>query len=1290
MPSWKKVILSGSDAALNTLSVSNSITASVISASQFTGSLFGTSSWANNAITASYALTTNPILGAANSIVYFKDTNVPTGSTYVKTYYDGGTPLSNWSFRIGRMDPTTSNTSGSHILKDGVELFTNAKAVIEEESFVFLGFGKKNSLTLTESAVYEHPGVENYGDLIGGQVYAGSLKLQQNFYGVQQANQKINIYSDGYVVKPSSPGFLLGQGGFYIFESASMQFNTSGALVSPVESASIKFTLSSDSSSLSISVGKNDLREVLFISRSGDSPRIGIGKSTPNSSLDISGSIIITGNLTSSGDLNIKGFPSVSASLASLASGVGTLQQVTDAGNTTSNVISSSFNGVGFFGTASWAINVVNGGGGGGGGSDSAFLDQSTAATTWSFTHNLGTQYPVITVYDTSGQVIIPQEIDGEDTNNLKIYFPTSQSGYATAVGGTSALTYYSQSLTTASVNLNTITFTKGDSSTFNITVNTGSFTGSLLGTASWAINALTASLAPNYVLTSVTSSFVKNSQTSSMLAPYVLTSQTSSMSVLSSSYALTASYATNALSSSFASTASYTPNAIVNASNEFAELTFTKGDGSTIVLDAAPRRIVESVKNAESVTLLKGTPVYVSGSTGNASNVYIADAGNAAKMPAAYVLDEQLTAGQEGLALLTGFINGVDTSTFQAGQAVYVAVGGGYTNVKPTGSALIQKLGNVIKVDANGSGVITGAGRSNDIPNIAAGNVWVGNSDQVPVAVSTASLLVNTASFATTASFVKNAQTASYVLNAISSSFATTASHALNGGVTKIIAGTNVTISPTSGLGEVTINSSGGGGSTDTGSLLTTASVNLNTITFTKGDGSTFPITVNTGSGGGGTIGTLQQVTEQGASTTIPITASIISASGGITGSLFGTSSWANNAISTSYAATASYGPNIGNTDLILEAERRLNLAGNVLIFDHNGDNLLNTSFDSNGINITGSITAQNAYIYGNNNIYGRYSYSPGLISLFEPIDSGSNYVALQAPTSLTSSIIFTLPSSIGSGNNYVLRDDGTGTLYFTNTVPTASLATSASFALNTISSSFSSTASFTPNAIITASVSSNTITFTKGNGTTFPITVNTGSGGGGGVTINNNTDNYIVTATGTANTLNGESGLTYNGSTLTVSGTLSANSITITRPASGIGNYSKNAELSDSLWSDSATPALTSGSVVYWKYDITSGSIWQNATANTGSGIYKLGVVTKAESQDEIVLRGIVAVTTDIDALGGKPGDIVYLSPTSAGNVTVTIPTGSGEIVRILGYVYDPTRRTVIFEPTSTWVEL
>ena len=46
----------------------------------------------------------------------------------------------------------------------------------------------------------------------------------------------------------------------------------------------------------------------------------------------------------------------------------------------------------------------------------------------------------------------------------------------------------------------------------------------------------------------------------------------------------------------------------------------------------------------------------------------------------------------------------------------------------------------------------------------------------------------------------------------------------------------------------------------------------------------------------------------------------------------------------------------------------------------------------------------------------------------------------------------------------------------------------------------------------------------------------------GSSGVTINTNTNNYLVTATGTANTLDGEANLTFNGSLLTVTGGVSA----------------------------------------------------------------------------------------------------------------------------------------------------
>jgi len=72
----------------------------------------------------------------------------------------------------------------------------------------------------------------------------------------------------------------------------------------------------------------------------------------------------------------------------------------------------------------------------------------------------------------------------------------------------------------------------------------------------------------------------------------------------------------------------------------------------------------------------------------------------------------------------------------------------------------------------------------------------------------------------------------------------AVSASYAPNTGVTSIIAGTNITIDQSTG--DVTINSSGGGGAADTGSLLVTASNVDATITYTKGDGSTFQNTIN------------------------------------------------------------------------------------------------------------------------------------------------------------------------------------------------------------------------------------------------------------------------------------------------------------------------------------------------------------------------------------------------------------------------------------------------------------
>lgn len=65
MPNWKKLIVSGSDASLNSLTVATSV-----NAQSFTGSLFGTASWAEYSTTASFVTSSN-VFGpfGSNSVV---------------------------------------------------------------------------------------------------------------------------------------------------------------------------------------------------------------------------------------------------------------------------------------------------------------------------------------------------------------------------------------------------------------------------------------------------------------------------------------------------------------------------------------------------------------------------------------------------------------------------------------------------------------------------------------------------------------------------------------------------------------------------------------------------------------------------------------------------------------------------------------------------------------------------------------------------------------------------------------------------------------------------------------------------------------------------------------------------------------------------------------------------------------------------------------------------------------------------------------------------------------------
>jgi hypothetical protein len=111
--------------------------------------------------------------------------------------------------------------------------------------------------------------------------------------------------------------------------------------------------------------------------------------------------------------------------------------------------------------------------------------------------------------------------------------------------------------------------------------------------------------------------------------------------------------------------------------------------------------------------------------------------------MPATYILAQDLDDEEEGLGIAIGAIQGVNTTGLIAGDAVYVGASGGWTQTKPTGSNLIQNLGIVTKVGNNGGGVVLGAGRSNDVPNIQQGYFWVGNKDSVATPIPTSSFAV-------------------------------------------------------------------------------------------------------------------------------------------------------------------------------------------------------------------------------------------------------------------------------------------------------------------------------------------------------------------------------------------------------------------------------------------------------------------------------------------------------------------------------------------------------------------
>jgi len=423
---------------------------------------------------------------------------------------------------------------------------------------------------------------------------------------------------------------------------------------------------------------------------------------------------------------------------------------------------------------------------------------------------------------------------------------------------------------------------------TGNLNVSEG-ITGSLLGTSSWAINSLTASYALNASGVD-TSSLVTTSSFNNFTSSYNTGSFSGSfIGVFTGSLLGTASKVTiGGLG------ANVYPLAIISPSGEIVTASgFTfNGSSKFFNLPSDYTLYMPGASTVNAGTFLGNVTGNVTGNlTGTSS--WASNATNATVASTVSITSNGSNSSFYDLIYNTdpNKINKSSLSnlTFQPGVA---GVSSGILRL--TGSFNLSGSINI-----NNGNITAGTGSFNTInaevlkvTYISSSVVYSSGSNTFGSSSSNTQTLIGTVT-ATGSAFTWNgntilteADTAS--MTVASASWATTASYALNAGVDQGI----------------------------TGSLLKTASVSLNTLTFTKGDGSEFYLTIDTGSGGGGSVGTLAQVTALGAVTTTPITASIISASS-FTGSLFGTSSWAvssSRTISSSYALTASYALNGGS----------------------------------------------------------------------------------------------------------------------------------------------------------------------------------------------------------------------------------------------------------------------------------------------------------------------------------------------------------------------------------------
>jgi len=106
----------------------------------------------------------------------------------------------------------------------------------------------------------------------------------------------------------------------------------------------------------------------------------------------------------------------------------------------------------------------------------------------------------------------------------------------------------------------------------------------------------------------------------------------------------------------------------------------------------------------------------------------------------------------------------------------------------------------------------------------------------------------------------------------------------------------------------------------------------------------------------------------------------------------------------------------------------------------------------------------------------------------------------------------------------------------------------------------------------------------------------------------------------------------------------------------------------------------SVTAGTVYYWNGDWAAAD---NTAVGTSTGM--IAVATDTGTAVNMLKDGIIQLAAN--PAGASAGDVLYVG--TSGTLTITAPTGSGEIVRVAGHTID-TAGLIYFNPSVDWLEI